>query len=128
MLAIAYRGQDIIVWDLEDECVHEIYGQDVEPFGAWECKRQRAGEERTVLFSADPEQGLLAVGYGTGELVVFNTLMHTIQARASQVNALTMAVSPDGAMTNSVGMILIFEIETLRLLYRIILGEHAVRG
>jgi WD40 repeat protein len=130
MLAVAYRAQDVVVWDLENECVHDIYGQDIGPLGPRVSKRQGAGEGTSLMFSPDPEQGLLAVGYGTGELVVFNTKEQTVQARASHVNAHKMVSSPDGmilACTNSAGMILIFEFETLKLLYRIVSDESAVK-
>ncbi|RDW56905.1 hypothetical protein BP5796_12972 [Coleophoma crateriformis] len=130
MLAVAYRGQDVIVWDLENECVHGIYGQDIGLVGTMGGKRRGVCEGTCLMFSPEPEQGLLAVGYGTGDLVVFKTQDQTIQARANQVNAQKMASSPDGlilACSTSAGVILIFEFETLKLLYRIVSEEYTIK-
>jgi len=130
MLAVAYRGQDVIVWDIEEETIHDIYGQDIGSLGPRATKRSGVSLVWSLLYSPAPESDLLAVGYNDGEIVVFNTMDQKIQARAP-ANAHSLVSSSDGilmACGNSAGAILIFEFESLKLLYRIVSEEYSVKS
>jgi WD40 repeat protein len=130
MVAVVYRGQDIIVWDVEYESVHDIYGQVSGSLGPRAKKRSARAFVRTLLFSRASESGVLAAGYMDGELVVFNTIDRKIQARTS-ANAHSLVSSPNGLMMacgNSAGMILLFEFETLKLFYRIVSEEYSIKA
>ena len=130
MLAVAYRGQDVIVWDIENECIHDIYGQDVGSRGPRAKKRSGISPIMSLLLSPTQEPGFLAVGYGDGNLVVFNMLDQVIQAR-TPANAHSLVSSPNGTMlacSNSAGIIMIFEFESLNLLYRIVSEEYGVKS
>ena len=95
MVAVVYRGQDIIVWDVEYENVHDIYGQDIGSLGPWAKKRSARAFVRTLLFSRASESGLLAASYMDGELVIFNTIDRKIQAQTS-ANTHSLVSSPNG--------------------------------
>lgn len=130
MLAVAYRGRDVIVWDIENESIHDIYGQDVGSLGPHARKRAGIAPALSLLFSPVAESALLAVGYIDGELVVFDTVEQRVQAR-TQANAHSIVSSPDGmllACGNSAGMILIYEFESLKLVYRIVSEEYSIKS
>jgi WD40 repeat protein len=130
MLAIAYRGHDIIVWDIENEKIHDIYGQDFGSLGPRAKKRPGIASVISLLFSPIAESALLAAGYNDGELVVFDTIEHKVQAR-TQANAHSIVSSPDGmllACGNSAGMILIYDFESLNLVYRIVSEEYGIKS
>ena len=119
LLAVVYRGQDILLWDIERNVVYATYGKDNGPqFGRRAPKSFVTGG---LVFSQDPNAGLLAAAYSDGELVLFNTFEGTILERVL-ANAQTLASSPDGrtlAAADATGTIQIFDFETLKLLYRI---------
>ncbi|KAL2068164.1 hypothetical protein VTL71DRAFT_16262 [Oculimacula yallundae] len=130
MLAIAYRGHDIIVWDIESEKIHDIYGQDVGSLGPNAEKRSGVASVISLLFSPVVESPLLAAGYNNGELVVFDTADHRVLARA-QANAHSFVSSPDGmllACSNSAGMIMIYDFESLKIVYRIVSEEYSIKS
>ena len=130
LLAIVYRGQDIIIWDTENERTYDIYGKETGSLGAQAERRPGTASVFTLIFSRAPEAGLLAAAFSDGELVVFNTSEGTIQA-TTPANAHTLASSPDGltlACGNSAGTIQLFEFESLRLLYRIQSEEFGIKS
>jgi WD40 repeat protein len=130
LLAVVYRGQDIILWDIENETMHDIYDKDTGSLGPQARKRQAIVSVWSVAFSRAPEARLLAAAFNDGELVVFNTSEGTVQARAP-ANAHTLASSADGltlACGNSAGTIQVFDFESLKLLYRIESEEYGIRS
>jgi WD40 repeat protein len=130
LLAVVYRGQDIIVWDIDNERLYDIYGKDTGSLGARASKRSGIASVWSLVFSQSPEAGLLAGAFNDGELVVFNTFEGTVQARAP-ANAHTLASSPDGltlACGNSGGTIQLFEFDSLKLLYRIQSEEFGIKS
>jgi len=130
MVAVAYRGHDAIVWDIENKKIHDIYGQDVGSLGPRSRKRPGIASVTSLLLSPFEERVLLAAGYNDGELVVFDTTDRRIQAR-TLANAHSLVSSPDGTMIacgNSAGMILIFEFETLKMIYRIVSKEYSIKS
>ena len=128
LLAVVYRGQDILIWDLERDALHDTYCKE---YGA----RSPGGNSKAqcgatgVVFSAAPSSTLLAASYSDGDLVLFDTSDGTVRETAL-ANAHTLASSPDGrtlASGNSSGTIQLFDFDTLKLLYRISLEEYGIK-
>ena len=128
LLAVVYRGQDILLWDLERDKLHDTYCKD---YGA----RSPGGKSRAqsgatgVVFSAAPNMTLLAATYSDGDLVLFDTSDGTVR-ELTLANAQTLASSPDGrtlACGNSSGTIQLYDFETLRLLYRVNSEEYGIK-
>ena len=107
LLAAAYRGQPITLWDLED---NEFIGQ--------------LGLPHSVVgmtFSADPQMYLIVAAYRYGQLVLYDTERLEEKATFESV-AYILASSPDGRSLvagGSTGLIEIFDFESLKLMYRI---------
>lgn len=130
LLAVVYRGYDIIVWDTENERLHDIYGKETGSLGARAMRRPGMSSVLSLIFSRAREAGLLAASFNDGELVVFNTSEGFIQVRAP-AEAHSLACSPDGlllACGNSAGTIQLFEFDTLKLLYRIQSEEVGIKS
>lgn len=127
LLAIVYRGQDVILWDLERDALHEIYCKETGARPRDQAVRTSAGV-MGLKFSSAPAAALLAVSYSDGDLVLFDTSEGTVVA-TTLVNAQSLASSPDGrtlACGNSSGTIQLFDFETLKLLYNIISEDYGI--
>ena len=128
LLAVVYRGQDILLWDLERDTLHDTYCKD---YGACSPSgKSRAQSGATgVVFSAAPNMTLLAATYSDGDLVLFDTSDGTVR-EMTLANAQTLTSSPDGrtlACGNSSGTIQLYDFETLKLLYRINSEEYGIK-
>lgn len=126
LLAIVYRGQDILLWDLEKDAIHDTYCKN----GARVHPDQRLANPgaTNLIFNLRLNANLLAVAYADGDLVLFDTLEGTVRA-ATLANAHTLASSLDGrtlACGNTFGTIHLFDFETLKLLYRITSEEDSI--
>lgn len=115
MLAVAYSGQPIILWDLEEDTYYGSCG-----------KKLPNGETSTHLvtslaFNPNPGIDLVAASYLDGELALLNPFQDDeLESFRAECNAL--ASSLDGRLlagSAGNGTIQIFEFETLRLLYRV---------
>lgn len=129
-LAIAYRGEDILLWDIEENRLLDIYGQNVGSRGSLAPRRRGVGFLRYLEFSNSLDSGLLAASYTDGEIVVFETFSHKVSAR-TVANIHTLSSTADGqilACGNSAGVISLYEFESLRLLYRISSEGYGIRG
>lgn len=129
LLAIVYRGQDIILWDLERDALHEIYCKETGARPRNEAPRTNAGA-MGLRFSLAPTAALLAVSYADGDLVLFDTYEGNVVA-TTLANAQSLASSPDGrtlACGNSSGAIQLFDFETLKLLYNIKSDEYVIQA
>jgi WD40 repeat protein len=128
LLAVVYRGQDILLWDLEQDGLYDTYGKDV---GA--VRSSRRGSSATVwslLFSPAPTATLLAAAYSDGDLLLFDTSEGKVKESVS-ANAQTLASSPNGrtlASGDASGTIQLFDFETLKMLYRINSEEHGIKS
>ena len=115
MLAVAFSGQPITLWDLEEDAYYGSCG-----------KKLASGETSThmvtaLVFNPNPNIGLLATSYLDGELALIDPFddQELISFRA---NCHTLAASPDGRLLAGGaggGTIQIYEFDTLRLLYRV---------
>ncbi|KAH0563489.1 hypothetical protein GP486_001940 [Trichoglossum hirsutum] len=121
LLAIIYRGQDILLWDIERDDLHDMYEKNT---GSRSGMGNMAAGSATVwslVFSPAPDANSLAAAYSDGDLVLFDTYLGTVR-ETLLVNAQTLSCSPDGrtlATGDSSGMIQLFDFETLKFLYRI---------
>ena len=131
LLAIVYRGQDILIWDIERNSVHETYGKET---GAHQddtvTRNVKAFVTGGLVFSADPNAALLAASYSDGDLVLFDIYEGTVKEK-TLANAQILASSPNGrtlAAADSVGTIQIFDFESLKLLYCISSEEYGIKS
>ncbi|KAG8532551.1 uncharacterized protein KY384_002428 [Bacidia gigantensis] len=115
MLAVAYNGQAIMLWDTEGEAY----------FGT--CGRKTTGGETTthmvtaLLFNPNPDIELLAASYLDGQLVVLDPFNDQV-VEGFRANCHILAASPDGVLlagASGSGTIQVYEFETLRMLYRV---------
>lgn len=128
LLAVVYRGQDILLWDLERDALYETYGKET---GA----RSVSGKVTnatvwSLVFSTAPAATLLAAAYSDGDLVLFDT-SESIVKEMTLANAQILACSPNGrtlASGDSSGNIKLFDFETLKLLYRIGSEEYGIKS
>ena len=128
LLAVIYRGQDIILWDLDRDVLHDTYSK-TGSSSLSTSKDKTAGVTAGVVFSATPNATLLVAGYSDGDLVLFDISEGTVKEKAP-ADAQTLACSPDGrtlASGDSSGTIQLFDFETLRLLYRIKSDEYCIK-
>ena len=128
LLAIVYRGQDILLWDLDRDELHDTYSK--AGSGTKHAKVDiSAGVTGGLVFSTNPNATLLAAAYSDGDLVLFDILEGTVREKML-VNAQTLACSPDGrtlASGDSSGTIQLFDFESLKLLYRIKSDEYCIK-
>ena len=128
LLAIVYRGQDILLWDLERDSLYETYSK-----GAGAGVGRRAGNATvwSLVFSTAPAATLLAASYSDGDLLLFDVDDGTIKETRLGVNAQTLACSSDGrtlATGDSAGTIQIFDFETLKVVYRIKSADWGIKS
>lgn len=127
LLAVVYRGQDILLWDFEGDSLLETYTK--EAGACTSSHRNVNGGVISVIFGAGPNVTLLAAAYLDGDLVVFDT-NEGIVKNVTLANAQILASSPDGrtlATGDSSGQIQLYDFETLKLLYRIRSDNYAIK-
>ncbi|KAL4968578.1 uncharacterized protein BDV14DRAFT_196880 [Aspergillus stella-maris] len=124
LLAVVYRGEDILLWDFELDRVHDIYGKE---HGSRLITSEKESDGSTTVWalafsSALADAGLLVASYSDGDLVIYDTSSGGVREILNGVNAQTLACSFDGrtlATADSQGTISLFDLETFRLLYRL---------
>lgn len=115
MLAVAYSGRPITLWDLEGDTYYGSCG-----------KKLPSGETSThvvtaLVFNPNPAIGLLVASYLDGELVLIDPF-NDQDLESFREDCHTLAASSDGRLLAGgagFGAIQIYEFDTLRLLYRI---------
>ena len=115
MLAIAYSGRPITLWDLEEDTYYGSCG-----------KKLASGETSThmvtaLVFNPNPDIGLIAASYLDGELVLVDPF-NDQELESFRAHCHTLAASPDGRLLAGgagAGLVQIYEFDTLRLLYRV---------
>jgi WD40 repeat protein len=115
MLAVAYRGRPITVWDLMEDAYYGSCGKKLSN-GATGPYLVNA-----LVFSPNPSIGLLAASYSDGDLVLLDPFDDRTLERF-RADSHTLAASPDGRTlvgADGFGTIQVYEFHTLRLLYRI---------
>ena len=110
LLAVAYRGKPVILWDLKDnkrlgQCEEEYEGRKVD----------------AMVFNPIEEVGLLAVSFQDGEILTFDS-WNLKKKVAVEAYVQVLATSPDGNILiagDKGGVVHIYDFETLRLLQKI---------
>jgi WD40 repeat protein len=115
MLAVAYTGQPICLWDLEEDAYFGSCG-----------KRLSNGELSSyrvvaMAFNPNPSTTLFAASYQDGDLVILDPFVDE-QLACVRAECHTLAASPDGrllAAGTANGVFDIYKFDTLELLCRI---------
>ncbi|KAL8339694.1 hypothetical protein RB601_006010 [Gaeumannomyces tritici] len=156
VMAVVYRRTHIILWDLEDSQVQDIYvkgvgsrsklGQsqlwvqcdhDYESLGAVDdAELSLASQESTgietvcdLAFSSAPDSALMVVTYGSGDLCVYDIEEGVMLESQPGVWAHRVAITPDGrtiATADPRGGMRLFDAGSLKCLYYVQLDGHAV--
>ena len=131
LLAVVYRGQDILIWDIESNAPYDTYAKET---GSSRYPKANSNIKAFVtgglVFSADPSATLLAASYSDGDLVLFEIAEGVVKERIL-ANAQILASSPNGrtlAAADSAGRIQLFDFETLRLLHCISADDNNIKA
>ncbi|RYP80818.1 hypothetical protein DL769_002288 [Monosporascus sp. CRB-8-3] len=131
LLAVIYRGEDILLWSLDEEQVYDMYTKDS---GSRRFELQKVADGSTtvwaVAFSTTIEANLLVAAYSDGDVIVFDTESGTRLGSIDGINAQTISCSPDGrtlATADSHGIIHLFDLKTLKFIYRLRFDTDALR-
>ncbi|RYC61478.1 hypothetical protein CHU98_g4743 [Xylaria longipes] len=131
LLAIIYRGEDILLWALDGEEIYDMYDKDNGSYRHGSTKVVYAKSTvSAVAFGSTLEKNLLAAAYSDGDVVIFDTDSGERQGFLESINAQTIACSPDGrtlATADSLGNVNLFDLRTFKLIYRLRLNMDAIR-
>ena len=121
LLAIVYRGEDILLWDCEGDRVHDVYEKES---GSHLNGSAKVSEGATTVwslaFSLTIDTTLLAAAYSDGDVVVYDTSSGMVRGILTGINAQILSCSPDGrtlASADSRGIIQLYDFETLKFIY-----------
>ncbi|KAL8375675.1 hypothetical protein RB595_006996 [Gaeumannomyces hyphopodioides] len=115
MLAVAYPGQAIMLWDTREDCYFGTCGE-----------KLSNGETSThvvvaMAFNPNPNIELLVVAYLDGDLALLDPFDDR-QLECFRADVQSLAPSPDGrllAAGGAGGVVHVYEFDTLRPLYRV---------
>ncbi|KAI0911092.1 hypothetical protein F4823DRAFT_326306 [Ustulina deusta] len=131
LLAIIYRGEDILLWTLDGEQVYDMYEKNN---GSCRYESTKLADGSTtvwaIAFSSTLEHNLLVAAYSDGDVVIYDTDSGEPRGSLDGINAQTIACSPDGrtlATADSQGTISLFDLRTLKFIYRLRFDVDAVR-
>ncbi|KAI1074605.1 hypothetical protein F5B20DRAFT_586079 [Whalleya microplaca] len=131
LLAVVYRGEDLILWEIEEERVFDIYEKEMGSRLNGSTKQaDGATSIWDVAFSEAPGTSLLAAAYSDGDLVVYGTEDGNVVNILTSVYPQKLCCSPDGrtlASGDSRGNIQLFDFQTLKFLYRIQFEADALK-
>ncbi|KAJ1324157.1 protein SERAC1 [Microdochium nivale] len=130
LVAVIYKGQDILLWDIEGDCLFDVYNRESGATGFSGRPYGSAGV-RCLAFGTASTEDLLAAAYSDGELVTINISSGEIVHRDSTAFAHLLTASPDGTLLVSAdpsGSIQVFLLESLQRLYRINPVEPGIQG
>lgn len=131
LLAIVYRGEDLILWELYEEHVYDVYEKDTGSRLNGSTKlADGVASVWDVAFSAAPGKSLLAAAYSDGDLIVYETETGYVINTLAQAYPQTLCASPDGrtlASGDSRGNIQLFDFQTLNFLYKIQFEGDAIK-
>ncbi|PZD27073.1 NACHT and WD domain protein [Pyrenophora tritici-repentis] len=123
LLAVVYRGEDLLLWDYERERMHDIYEKET---GSNLHGPLKISDGSTTVwslqFSTLGDDTLLAAAYSDGDLVIYDTIHGTVRDILVGVNAQKLSCSSDDrtlACVDSLGTIQLYDLETGKLLYRL---------
>jgi WD40 repeat protein len=123
LLAVIYRGEDMVLWDYSEERIHDVYEQETGSKMYESIKIAGSPSTvRAVTFGEGIDTNRLAATYTDGILVIYDTLDGSPVATAPDANTMLLASTPDGrtlAGADSRGNLTLFDFETLSPLYRV---------
>jgi len=124
LLAVLYRGENIVLWDCIDDRIHDMYEKETGSIHVFGSRKLAEGATtvRAAAFGHALDTNLLAATYLDGDLFVYDIDRGEAIAFARAANTLVLAASHDGrtlAGADSVGNFTLFEFATLRPLYRV---------
>lgn len=133
LLAVSYRGRPILLFDLALEV---FFGECFRSTGSFQIKAETHYPVVAMEFRPSSEISLLIASYGDGELIAYNPRTLELRYRAANVNAQTLACSPDGRTLvtgSSFGTIQVFDLdgaggEILIPIYRIDAHEEGIKS
>ncbi|KAF2261549.1 hypothetical protein CC78DRAFT_347471 [Lojkania enalia] len=130
LLAVVYRGEDILLWDFERDRIHDMYEKET---GSRLHGSNKVSDGSTTVwdlaFSIVADSMLLAASYSDGDLVIYDTIDGNVKEILIGVNAQRICCSPDGrtlACADSQGNIQLFDLETFKSLYRLQFDGDAI--
>lgn len=129
LLAVIYKGQDILIWDLENDALHDIYNRESGASGDSQNPYGSSGV-RCLTFGNGSSAELLAAAYTDGELILFDTASGDITHRVIAF-AHILVCSPDGSMLATAepsGTITLLKFSTLQTLHRISTVEAGIQS
>ena len=121
LLAVGYRARPVTFWDLSDSL---YVGQ------LWRTSDKFQLAVVDLVFNPILELNLAAAAYQDGSILTFDPWTQEKCGETGPLGASTLGVSPDGtilAAADSAGTLLLFDFETLRLLYKVTSLEQNVR-
>ncbi|KAL8358944.1 hypothetical protein RB601_008177 [Gaeumannomyces tritici] len=125
LLAVVYRGQEVVIWDPRRGRVHGIYDEETGSKRYVSAKGFSGGVPepvRAIAFGDAIDTTLLAATYSIGDVHVYDTDSGVATAASQGVNSMVLAGSPDGrtlAGADSDGNLTLFDFKTLQPLYQI---------
>jgi WD40 repeat protein len=123
LLAVVYRGEDLLLWDIEQDRIHDIYEKNTGSRANGSSKlADGATTVKALAFSAALDTTLLATIYTDGDLIVYDTLTGNVKSMLPSQCKLVLASSPDGrtlAGGDSRGTVVLYDFESLRFLYKV---------
>jgi WD40 repeat protein len=130
LLAIIYRGEDILLWDTDQDRIHDIYEKDTGSRNNGSLKiADGSTTVRSLTFSSSPDKYLLAATYSDGDLIVYDTWSGDVQKILPQGNLMSLASSPDGRTlvgAGTYGDVILYDFDTLRCLYRLSIANNTM--
>jgi WD40 repeat protein len=130
LLAVVYRGEDIVLWDYDQDRLHDVYEKESgSTLHGYTKISEGATTVWSLVFSTLGEEFLLAAAYSDGDLVIYNISDGSVRKIVQSVNAQRISCSPDGrtlACADSHGTVQLFDLVTSKLLYRLEFEGDAV--
>jgi WD40 repeat protein len=130
LLAVVYRGEDILLWDFERDRLHDMYEKET---GSRLHGSNKISDGSTtvwgLVFSTIASSMLLVAAYSDGDVVIYDTIDGTVKEILTGINAQKISCSQDGrtlACADAQGNIQLFDLETVKLLYRLQFDGDAI--
>lgn len=124
LLAIVYRGQEILLWNHVEDRIYDFYDKKMGSriVNGAKPRSYIVPTAGTLTLTNLPDMNRMAVTYTDGDLVVFDLETGNQLAILAGANTMRLASTPDGrtlAGVDSHGNLTLFDLETLQVLYKI---------
>ncbi|KAK4251417.1 hypothetical protein C7999DRAFT_10897 [Corynascus novoguineensis] len=132
LLAVLYRGHDLVFWDCAELRLHDVYEQETGSMLRFGNRSEAMGwtTVRAAVFNQDVQANLFAATFDDGDLVVFDLdTGRPVAVNKEKAYNLVLASSHDGrtlAAVDQLGNLTLFDFRTLQLLYRVKLNTSTL--